>query len=131
MNTKSQAAYKTVLEWIQVNVCDLDPASFMSDFEPALRNAIMEVYPACQIRGCYFHFVQAVRRNMAKLSELYKIITSDSDKRKLFHMFLALPLLPLGMIFEGFEHLVVEVAEFDEFKEFVDYFDNQWMRKVY
>lgn len=81
----------------------MKPASFMSDFEAALRNAIRTVY-ACETHGCYFHFTQAVRKNASQTAGFFDAINDDDVKSRVYHQLLALPLLPKERLVEGFNH---------------------------
>jgi hypothetical protein len=40
----------------------LNPASFMIDFEQATRAAVKTSWPNCLVRGCIFYFIQAIFR---------------------------------------------------------------------
>lgn len=40
------------------------------DFEVGLQNAIFQAFPLSEIKGCYFHFVQSLRRNLEKYPSL-------------------------------------------------------------
>ena len=50
----------------------LDPKLVLLDFEKAAISAINEVYPNCQVIGCYFHFIQALWKNIQ-----YKGLTNE------------------------------------------------------
>ena len=42
----------------------LDPKIVLLDFEKAAISAIQEVFPTCKVLGCYFHFIQAIWKNI-------------------------------------------------------------------
>ena len=67
MTAKSQAPYKAVLESISVKIPQFKPLASMSDWEPAARNAIKEVYPQITIYGCWFQYTQCTWRKTLKL----------------------------------------------------------------
>jgi hypothetical protein len=37
----------------------LKPEIALTDFEPAVQNAILEAFPGIEIKGCFFHFKDA------------------------------------------------------------------------
>ncbi|KRX52806.1 hypothetical protein T09_8939 [Trichinella sp. T9] len=45
----------------------LEPAKFVCDFETALIPAIQGNFPNTQVQGCFFHFCQAVLRQVGRL----------------------------------------------------------------
>lgn len=113
----------------------MEPATFITDYETALRNALNKVYPATKLTGCWFHYCQALRRFVAKKdSQLLQYMQYNSaDARQIFHYFMALPLLPATSIYDIFEDLKKKVKEFDKenrFSTFIKYFEKQWMLKV-
>lgn len=131
MTLRDKDAYVELMRWVQANVCDLDPVSFMTDYEGALRNALKEVYPLCEVRGCFFHISQAVRRKASKLAGFLAELHANKKADHIFRQFLALPLLPKERIVEGFELLVRKSAVHGElFKKFVAYYERWWIKTV-
>ena len=104
MTSKKQSLYKAVLSKVTDVAPCLQPSSIMMDFECALRNSFRETFQEADVRGCWFHFGQAVYRNILKLglSDLFK---SDLIVKKLFHHIMALPLLPSHNILEMYTTL--------------------------
>ncbi|KRX33382.1 hypothetical protein T09_2099, partial [Trichinella sp. T9] len=45
----------------------LEPAKFVCDFETALIPAIQGNFPNTRVQGCFFHFCQAVLRQVGRL----------------------------------------------------------------
>jgi hypothetical protein len=39
---------------------ELKPEVALTDFEPAVQNAILEAFPGIEIKGCFFHFKHAI-----------------------------------------------------------------------
>lgn len=130
MTRKTKRAYVAILKFIEEHVCNLDPVSFMCDFEDALRSALREVYCISDVRGCVFHFVQACRRNAKKIAGFFAGVNADSAQCDVFEKLLSLPLLPADKIVEAFEALKVEAAGFgDAFQKYVAYMEKTWIKR--
>lgn len=128
MTRKTKKAYIALFEYIENNICHLNPSSFMTDFESGMRNAIRHVYPTCKLRGCYFHYTQAIRKKGRKIRGFFDTIIKDKTMNRLFHKFLVLPLLPQDKIKFAFGRLESAAKSFGStFDEFVKYFKMQWI----
>lgn len=58
MERKTTEAYRLVFEVISnlgFNIVEL-----MADFEPAIKNAFLDIFPAGIVFGCYFHLAQVL-----------------------------------------------------------------------
>jgi hypothetical protein len=110
MSSKSQASYVAVLRFLRNLVPDRQ-RTVITDFERALQNAIRDQYPSATLKGCWFHYCQAVWRNFVKLGLLAKY--EDVEGRRVLKMILALPLLPSGLIGEGLASLDVSTLNAD------------------
>lgn len=132
MTRKSEACYRHILTYIEKNVFSLKCASFMTDFETAMRNAVRSLYPRSKHFGCWFHFAQAVKRHASKIENFVVTIRSNAQARKIYHKFMCIPLLPVHAIEDAFYELEIEALAFDStfFQRFLRYFENQWIRKV-
>lgn len=131
MTRRTKAAYIGLFEYIEANICHLNPLSFMTDFESGMRNAIRQVYPTCDIRGCYFHYSQAIRKRGQKITGFYEKIVADKEMHRLFHKFLVLPLLPQDQICSAYDRLETSAQTYTPiFDEFIKYFKMQWIVMV-
>lgn len=106
MTRKTEAAYTHLFQKIDDMLFKLEPTSVMSDYERAMRNALRTVYPNCQIIGCWFHFCQAIGKHCKKIGGLNAKLDSDVGAKKLYHKFLALPLVRIDLIAEAIALLV-------------------------
>lgn len=107
----------------------------MSDFEPALQNAITSVYEKCILNGCWFHYKQAVCRKCRSMrNNFFKKIVADNSARKVYERIMSLPLLPSKMIADGFNQLK-ECARNPNSMSLLEplfgYFEKNWLPRVF
>lgn len=129
MTNKSTEAYTDVFEYIEKNIFNLKPASFMTDFEGGMRAAINQCYPDAVLHGCWYHYKAAVRRRCV-VEGLYKMITENPSVRTVYRMLLNLPLLPPDSIERGFDITVAtsrSMKVFKFFKKIFEYFRGYWI----
>lgn len=106
----------------------------VSDFEKAIRLALMKVWPNIQCFGCYFHFCQAITRKADQLGLIPKRVNRNArDPRFIgIQLFKRLALLPLPRIDIGLEKCK-EFLQINNllasFLPFVDYFESTWIRR--
>lgn len=129
MTRRTKRAYAAVFQFIESEICKMDPDSFMTDYEQAMRNAIREKWPNCELKACYFHFTQAVRKYASiHCPGFLNVIVKDNTMNRLFHKFLVLPLLPATQIDSAFVLLKAEAQSYGAvFKKFIEYFEAQWI----
>lgn len=132
MSNKTEEIYKNVFLYIEKHVIKLDPASFLTDYEVAMRKAISYVYPGLHMKACWFHYCQCVRRNAQKFGDFLKELSKRTDAYRLQRKFMSLPLLKPEQIAETFEILKEEAATKHGtlFEDFLIYFQRQWLAKV-
>ena len=68
MTGKTNECYWQVFNWISSVVQDLDPSYIGVYFELAFFTNVSIHFPEAKLIGCLFHFKQAIRRKMKKLS---------------------------------------------------------------
>lgn len=113
---------------------NLNGATFITDYEASLRKAIKTSFTDTKLYGCWFHFCQAVRRQVTtKHKPLAQLIRQDSKASLEYHKLLSLPLLPAAHIVGAFEKIKDDIEKIDRnfrFSDFLDYFEKQWLTKV-
>ncbi|XP_075163492.1 uncharacterized protein LOC142236118 [Haematobia irritans] len=133
MDRKTKQIYEDLFRYIKDNIFDMDPSIIVTDYEESMRQAIQIVFPKTQNVGCWFHFCQAVRRNMRSRKALVKYIRSSKEASAAYHKLMALPLLPPGLIKGAFSAIRSKIMLIDSqcvFAPFLNYFQRQWIQKI-
>ena len=102
LTDKEEETYKLTLDkLVSKSSRKLKPEIVFVDFEKAAINAFDVVF-CCIIKGCNFHFTNAVWRNV-QFNGLVKIYKSDATIRCWINQFKALPFVPLEEITKACE----------------------------
>ncbi len=98
----------------------LEPATVCIDFEAAMIGAIQEEFHNTRIRGCLFHFSQALWRKVQELGLAVRY-KEDEAFNRLVRRAAALPLVPVNLVDEVWLMALNEVndVEADRFKDYV------------
>ncbi|KRX31788.1 hypothetical protein T05_6860, partial [Trichinella murrelli] len=102
----------------------LEPAKFVCDFETALIPAIQGNFPNTQVQGCFFHFCQAVLRQVGRLG-LRTDYMNNQEVRKKVKMLMALAFLPVHLAPAGFE--IINVGTSGQVEALFQYFQQEWL----
>lgn len=135
MFNKSAGAYQHLFGFINQNILKLEPQSFMTDYEPGLRKALKTVFPSAILKGCWFHYCQALRSRILKIKGFGKLLKKNQECNIWFRSFQILPLVKPNQIKEmvlklknDFQNLP-KVCHSD-LKKFIKYYEKEWMIKV-
>ncbi|XP_048245690.1 uncharacterized protein LOC124142514 [Haliotis rufescens] len=85
---------------------DLSPDIIQTDYEAAVISAISDVFPASSVRGCFFHYAQALWRQVMDRG-LARDYTDNPAVQTHIRRTAALPLLPLAEVHDAW----IEVME--------------------
>ena len=102
---------------------NLKPIRVMQDFERALMKATLEVFPDAQIKGCFFASVCGESSSLG-LAVAYKEMP---EIRTWFRMALALPMLPVAQVVDGFNLVKERSPDVLRIQEFNDYLFTTWV----
>lgn len=129
MQNRKQKLYAKVFKYLR-DIHQIQPSIVMMDFEKASRNAAKLIWKTASIRGCWFHFCQALRRKAMKIPKLARKLQKDKITKVIVHMFMALALLPLSSIREGLIQIIrfqKKKKLYQSFFSFNRYFMRFWM----
>lgn len=133
MSNRTAESYSEVFNFIEKNIFNLNPLEMMTDFEAGMRNAIRKCYPGAALRGCWFHYSDAIRKRFLKLG-LHSILKSSSDARLIKYQLMSLPLLPAQNFEEGYLHVKNTAIEYnltEDLKPIFLYYENYWLDQVH
>ncbi|KAG5666705.1 hypothetical protein PVAND_014720 [Polypedilum vanderplanki] len=138
MNSRSQSDYQALFDQIRYGVFSQGnvsrvPTVAMVDFEQAIRKALVNVWPLINVRGCYFHYSQAIRRKALNFTELSRKITRSSEHKTILNLFKQLSLLPINRVQVAYNTLLDYIQSkplvAKDFESFIDYFNKTWFKR--
>ncbi|KRX13125.1 hypothetical protein T07_1960 [Trichinella nelsoni] len=97
----------------------LDPAKFVWDFETNLIHTIQGNFPNIQVQGCFFHFCQAVLRQVGRLGIRTAYMNNQEIRKK------TLAFLPVNLVPAGFE--IINVGTSSQLEALFRYFQREWL----
>lgn len=136
MSRRTIEAYESAFNYIHEHLIPLRGQGIIMDFEKAMRKGLMKVLKAnhsnMTILGCWFHYTQALRRKLAKISALFEKVKTNDEYKDIFRRFQCLPLLPLQYIESTFKSLSKKALKLDKncFSSFINYFYDEWIKIV-
>ncbi|XP_065660736.1 uncharacterized protein LOC136084541 isoform X2 [Hydra vulgaris] len=117
--------FNLIKEIIMENDMESEVSCFLIDFESAFVSALSITFPRVTVRGCFFHFGQAVWRKVQNLG-----LTSfydNQDVKKLVHRLAALPLADPNIYEELWEEINHSAPNITGIADLLLYFYNTWL----
>lgn len=124
---KQGSTYKKMLEMIKEIQPGLRPTSISCDFEVAAFQAMKDAFPEVEIRGCFFHLVQNMHKQLSRLS-LQTRYRNDVNFALQCKMIPALAFVPLSDIDEAIDFLAAQLPP--ELIEVLDWFEDYYVGRV-
>jgi hypothetical protein len=137
MTSKKQSLYLAVFQKLKQLIeqtCEFKPEDLMSDFEQGLQNALRATWPESKVRGCRFHFGQAVIKKVRKL-HLANEYRDNPDVRGWLKKSIGLCMLPADKIQEVWNCHCLLLNQFSgqtkkNLLKFKKYINSFWIAKV-
>ena len=127
--TKDEVSYMRMFQILQQAAqrygMELQPNIVNIDFEMAMINTVQQIFPESKIRGCLFHYSQAVWRKVQNLGLTVRY-REDREFIRLVRRASALPLVPM----ESFPEVWMEAmneADYVAATQFMDYMTETWV----
>ena len=92
MNNRKKQLYKKIFRFLKDEI-HINPEQLMMDFEFSARKAAKEVWNGIEIRGCNFHFAQALRRKAKTFPRLSFMLRQNQAARTALNMYIRLSIL--------------------------------------
>lgn len=127
---KSQRTYERFLDIVkhrsETIQCRISPDYIFTDFERAAQNALNLTFPGSQLKGCFFHYSQAIWKYAQKchLSTRYK---REPQVTRLIRRAIALPFVPVGQIEDVWLNILEDSPEDADITTFTDYVTTYWV----
>ena len=97
MTGRKEGLYISAFDKIKVLVPDMNPSNGMADFEQAIKNSLVAIFPNIDVRGCRFHFGQAVIKKLKSVGLQSDYLNTPAIK-KWGEKYVALCNLPAPLI---------------------------------
>lgn len=101
MTRRTEAAYQAAFEYLR-DVLHIDVESIMMDFERGARNAATTVWPRATLRGCSFHYGEAV----CKKVKLRSLLGRERKAAFVIRLLRRLCLVPEPQVMDGLRAIV-------------------------
>ncbi|KAK3108588.1 hypothetical protein FSP39_011475 [Pinctada imbricata] len=126
MSSKRKKDYKKVFKAVKDLLPDQPKVEeFVVDFEAGIWRALRKVFPDQSIKGCVFHWGQALWRKIQEAG-LQTAYNNRDDVYNLLKKVFALPFLPAEHIADTFTKLQRK-AQTDNLQRVMDYVDSTWI----
>lgn len=128
MSGKKKRDYKAVFRMVKDLLPSMSLQEIILDYEMAMWKAADSIFPAVTVRGCAFHWGQAVWRKVQDLG----LQTSYMEREETYAFckkIMALPYLPPDIIPGLFDH-IKEAATTDGLVQLCQYISNTWVENA-
>jgi len=102
----------------------------MSDFEKASLKSVKKSFPNATQRGCFFHYSQAVWKNIQKHKELLELYKNDPYCALNMKKLMAIAFVPVDDVTKAYDLLLTETSFFEDndiLNDFLIYFEATWI----
>ncbi|CAF3357487.1 unnamed protein product [Rotaria socialis] len=107
------------------------PITIMSDFESGVIPVLKSEFPSSKHYGCFFHFCQAVYRQIQHLGK-QKDYSSNESFRLLCRKLMALALMPYEQVINSFNEIQADADLLPDhpMEELLLYFEKNWLNII-
>ena len=121
---KTNSLYTAVFEALD-RFGPYNPRSVLCDNEIGLHNAVTNTWPNTTLRGCHFHYTQALWRHLLRVDLVSEYQVENSPIRAAFKMLTALPFVPENLITTAWRQLRPTLLQ--DMASFIDYYERTWV----
>ncbi|KAL0860038.1 hypothetical protein ABMA27_010353 [Loxostege sticticalis] len=120
MNKMDTETYNILFSMIKSCIPHWEPFKFKTDFEKAAMKAVKSVFPHIELKGCFYHYSQAIWKKAKDFD-----LTKSKVTKRVVTLCGLLPLLPRDKISEGWCYIESDCpvnAKIDAFKNYMTSF---------
>ena len=121
---KTQALYTALLEELDT-YGPYSPDTILLDYEKALQNAVLSVWPGTTLRGCYFHHKKSLWKHFGQADLIPEYQVPNSPIRKAFQMMGAIPFVPIDDVDMVWRLLKPTLPS--DMASFIQYYESTWI----
>ena len=130
ISNKTENCYSKLFRILKEKI-KLEPRKVIFDYEKAIISSMMKEFIKNEVKGCNFHFGQAIWRSCKNIG-LQTEYTNNPLIKKIIRHFLNLTFVPEEHIVEGCEHILNEITKKylkEIFNELRLYFERNFIGK--
>lgn len=121
---KTKTTYKRLFMILKTQF-QMNLKVYRCDYEIAVIHAVQEVFANVSIKGCYYHFMNAIWRMSKKIN-----FNKTKEGKHITRLSTLLALLPKNLIPEAYLYICDIAPKTDIFDKFIQYFDDQWIKNI-
>ncbi|KAL0880256.1 hypothetical protein ABMA27_002713 [Loxostege sticticalis] len=125
LSDKKTETYTALFNILKSQFPNWEPIKYHCDFELGAINSIYKVFPNIEIKGCYYHWQQAMWRMGKKIFGIKK----SKPQARVVALCSVLPLLPSERLLEGWEYIKSRCnTENIKIQNFLNYLQRFWLK---
>ena len=124
MSKRRERDYRAVFQAVRDLAPNLEVVTVTTDFEIAIWTAARAVFEDVTMRGCSFHWAQAVWRKLQELG-LATSYMNSGPAQDYMRLIFALPFIPAEHIRPSFRHLAAQAT--DQLRPLINYVRDTWI----
>ncbi|CAG0902224.1 unnamed protein product [Darwinula stevensoni] len=121
--------FQALLEICTKAGLSFSPKLFLLDFERGVITTLQLIFPSAMVKGCYFHFTQAIYRKVQEHGISGPFMKSKEVKLSIRRI-MALPFIPLESIDDVYLWIIAEAPSLSGVQEFLDYLVETWIDDI-
>ena len=127
LTNKQRATYTRMFDMVKALKPNLSPQAINCDYEQAAFLAMKDCFPEVEIRGCFFHLAQNMRKHLAEtgVSHTYN---NDADFALKARMVIALAFVPIADIYAYVDVLANELPI--ELQPLLNWFEDNYIGRL-
>ena len=125
MSGKRAQDYKAIFKALKKSMKHFQIEEVVMDFEAGMWSGFRAMFPCVRVKGCVFHWVQAVWRHIQGVG-LQEAYNKDAGIHTFLRKLMALPFIPHEHVLRVFLQLA-SLASDEKLKQICTYIHNTWI----